>query len=561
MAKVLIEITADGQKAILRLNSAQTVFGSDVTCDVVLPQAGIAPKHFILNVDAGLMRVRALQERTSGSVAGRELSTEWQILHPKERITLSTAGGGVGIQVKAVSSYYSGAIVRESELPSTAPRAGAFAPQVATLADVESGASLFSPPRQLGKAREPKSKRAGWSGNSMALLFASLVLVMIVGIVTAGIVKQTGRSRQSRAVGERTQSIHDNIDKAREEIKRKEFVKAKQSLDTARETAEAIGKVDEFRTTIDAMVRSPQIRYGANGYTEFESVWHPGDQVKAEVAARERDGPRLEEFRRKVTDSLTQKDYENARRYCDDALEILSQHTLPPSPVVAEFTSLKTRVQNQLVAADMLAKGMVLYDEKWITPDQKSRLQKEAVGLAEYRGKWLPKAEAFAAEQTDKGLVLFEGKWMTPDDRRVAQGYVQFEGNWVLKEERETILAARAEQDRRERAALEAERQRLEAAARARGELAARLERQKPDAYAMSQAFLRDTLKAPRQAEFPDYADAKVRVVVSDGWFLVSAYVDAPNAFNTMLRKSYMSKLRPVGGDKWESEATFLLDD
>lgn len=59
--------------------------------------------------------------------------------------------------------------------------------------------------------------------------------------------------------------------------------------------------------------------------------------------------------------------------------------------------------------AEMLAKGLVRYQDRWVTPDEKSKLE--------------------------QGLVLFEGKWMTVPEAKRKQGLEEFEGAWMPKAE------------------------------------------------------------------------------------------------------------------------------
>jgi hypothetical protein len=252
---------------------------------------------------------------------------------------------------------------------------------------------------------------------------------------------------------------------------------------------------------------------------------------------------------------------ENARRSSEEALALMAAEPVHPHPLEEEVTGLRDDIKNNLVAAEMTAKGFVLYEKRWVTPQEQFRLEQIANGLAEYKGKWMSKGDAFSAEQTDKGLVLFQGRWMTPDEQKVAQGFVKFEDTWVKPEEKARILeeraqAARLEGERLEReriaAAQEAERQQKERVA---------IDAKMPDAYSMSQAFVRDILKSPASAQFQPYESPKVSVTYKDGWYTVMAVVDAQNGFGALLRSTYLCKLQPVGGDRWKAETTFLLDN
>jgi hypothetical protein len=278
--------------------------------------------------------------------------------------------------------------------------------------------------------------------------------------------------------------------------------------------------------------------------------------------AMDRDNPQIQALQDSATKALTTgKDVEIGLRDCETALALMAAEPVHPHPMLSKISGLRDDLKNQSIAAEMTAKGFVLYDRKWVTTEERFRLTQLSLGLVEYKGKWLRKADAFAAEQTDKGLVLFAGKWMTPDEERIAQGFVNFEGEWITVAQKQEILTKRAEAERLEREQ-EAQKQRAaEAEAERQRQALAAIEAAKPDAYAMSQEFVKDILKSPTSAQFQPYTSARVTVVYSEGWYLVSGVVDAQNGFGAMLRKSYICKLRPVAGQKWQAENTFLLDN
>jgi hypothetical protein len=70
------------------------------------------------------------------------------------------------------------------------------------------------------------------------------------------------------------------------------------------------------------------------------------------------------------------------------------------------------------IEQEMRAKGLVNYEEEWVTPEERARRE----------------LEKFEAEQRAKGLVKFEGQWMTPEEmnRIVAERH---------KKEVETLIA------------------------------------------------------------------------------------------------------------------------
>jgi hypothetical protein len=55
--------------------------------------------------------------------------------------------------------------------------------------------------------------------------------------------------------------------------------------------------------------------------------------------------------------------------------------------------------------AEMLARGFVRYGERWVTPDEKAKLE---AGLVFYEGRWMEKAESMRLQ----GLEEFHGDWL-----------------------------------------------------------------------------------------------------------------------------------------------------
>ena len=79
----------------------------------------------------------------------------------------------------------------------------------------------------------------------------------------------------------------------------------------------------------------------------------------------------------------------------------------------------------------------------------------------------------------------------------------------------------------------------------------------KPDAlhaYAMSQVFVQQQLKAPSTAEFARMSQATITDLGGGRW-RVTAYVDSENGYGAMLRLSYTAVLKWTGGDKWLLES------
>jgi hypothetical protein len=333
------------------------------------------------------------------------------------------------------------------------------------------------------------------------------------------------------------------------------YVEAKASLDTAQDIARRYGWNEQLEET-RLLYNRPEIQYGANGYEQVGGKW-----VEPAVAAAWRDAksklnPRIDELLQTAQTQFRNKQYTDAEASTAQALALMEQFPkeAQPHPLKESAQTLGQQAKNEAIAGEMRAKGLVLFQSKWMKPEEKFALEQQAKGLALYKGKWMAKEEAFAAEQTDKGLVLYGDKWMTPEQKLIAQGHVQFEGKWVMAGVRDNILAQRAAEER----ARQAEATRLAAERKEQERLA---ESRKEDAFAMSQVFIKRTLKHPESATFPDYSDSRVIVVYKDGWYLVRSSLRGENGLGTLVGRIYIVKLRPTTGDTWQCESADLVDE
>ncbi|WP_372369384.1 hypothetical protein [Candidatus Uabimicrobium sp. HlEnr_7] len=86
-------------------------------------------------------------------------------------------------------------------------------------------------------------------------------------------------------------------------------------------------------------------------------------------------------------------------------------------------------------ALEQEAKGLILYNNKWITSEEKYALEQKAKGLIEHKGKWITSSEKYILEQKAKGLVKYNDKWITPLEKytfeQKAKGLVQYKDKWV----------------------------------------------------------------------------------------------------------------------------------
>lgn len=97
---------------------------------------------------------------------------------------------------------------------------------------------------------------------------------------------------------------------------------------------------------------------------------------------------------------------------------------------------------NNKKAREML--GYVEHQGKWYTPRELEKMkadadreEKLAAGLVEYKGEWMKKEDV---ENLQKGLVKYEEKWVTPEVKdRLEQGLVLYDGQWVKEEDVEKM--------------------------------------------------------------------------------------------------------------------------
>ncbi|MCY2928897.1 MAG: hypothetical protein NTV86_05275 [Planctomycetota bacterium] len=502
---------------------------------------------------------------------GRELASDWAILPPSSRVAIP---GGPHAHSLLLDFDYKppkhNAVILQGNAPSV------------TELDCDSPSQLVtaSPLDQQGWVNwaqaDPKpSDKSIASTASIPVsscgdkprgarkmpVLIGMGLCMFVTIV--GLLLYNGHCRtvEAEQVKAEMRYVRDHLVQAENLLGKREYVAAKAALEAAAPIARKYTALAYELNKITALQEADAIRLGAAGYVEEEGRWLPAETARAWAAARERDDPKIASREREASDALKAEKFDDARVACEEALALMASFPVKPHPKEKAIKDLLEAAKAQAQAAEMTAKGFVLYQNKWVTPDQKFRLEQQARGLEEYRNKWMTKDEAFAAKQTDKGLVLYGGKWMTPDDKMIAQGNVRFEGQWVRAEEKARIIAKREADAQLEQVRLAVEKARQDEERERVRQEAARAEKLKATAYVMSQEFAKKKLKAPASAIFQPYASGDVIVIYKDGWFAVKAVVDSQNSYGAMLRATYFSKLRPVPGSTstWETESTFIL--
>ncbi|MCY2924470.1 MAG: hypothetical protein NT031_03375 [Planctomycetota bacterium] len=546
--------------------------GKSASCNLRLPFPWLHDEHLVIENSNDLVRIRSVAGGECAMMDGRELASDWAILPPSSRVAIP---GGPHAHSLLLDFDYKppkhNAVILQGDASSTTEPACDSPAQLVTASPLDQRGWLDwaqadpqpSDTSIAPTASTPVSSCGGKpQGSPKARILVGTALCMFVTIVGLLLYNRHCRRLETEQVKAEMKYVRDHLCQAETLLSKKEYAAAKAALEAAAPLAKRHGDLAYESEMIATLQQSEAIRLGGAGYVRDEGRWLPAETARALAAARERDDPKIASREREAADALKAGKCDDARLACEEALALMASFPVKPHPKEKAITDLLEAAKAQAQAAEMTAKGYVLYQNKWVTPDQKFRLEQQARGLEEYRNKWMTKDEAFAAKQTDKGLVLFGGQWMTPDDKMIAQGYAQFEGQWVKAEEKARIIAKREADAQLEQARLAAEQARQdEERERARQE-AARAEKLKAAAYSMSQEFIKKKLKAPASAIFQPYASDDVTVLYKDGWFLVKAPVDSQNSYGAMLRGTYISKLRPIPGSAsmWEAEATFMVD-
>lgn len=70
-------------------------------------------------------------------------------------------------------------------------------------------------------------------------------------------------------------------------------------------------------------------------------------------------------------------------------------------------------ITKEALEEEQIAKGLVKYQNKWFTPEEKYELEQKSKGLIKHGDKWLTYDEA----QRAKGLVKYQKRWVTPEQK------------------------------------------------------------------------------------------------------------------------------------------------
>lgn len=550
MAMVQITVRLGGTSKVFKGSQRRIEIGKAPGCDLLLPFKSLRDHHLTLENRQEGMRVKAALEESSVTLSGVTVGTGWIALPNQANLDVAISGGrtivleitstpgpksdDLGAFILRDAPVGGQAAAREDDLDVQFASGGVGIQGAGTfndIAELSSGAPVVP-------AAEPV--RIGQFSSTAAIwMTAGLYVVLIVCALGFNRYRQ---ANARRIVEADTSLVNDQLAKANDLIRSRDYVGAKAAIDVAEPAAQRQPTLAPALAEIERLRGKPEIRYGAEGYEQVDDQWLPANIAHAYRTARERDDPRIAQLERMAAEAQASKRYEQGRLACDQAIALMEAMPVKPHPRYSAIKAQRDGLASDATAAEMTAKGLVQYQGRWVMPDEKIRLEQEAKGLVQYQGQWMTKDQVAEAQaKGDNGMVFFNGKWMTPDDKMKADGYVQFEGKWVKPPERDKILADRKAE---EVASKQAE---------------AHAEALKRVAYTNSQACIRASGHLPAAAKFQDFNDGKVSVVFDDGWYIVRGVVTMANGKS---ERTYYCRLRPKNaeGTEWEESTTLFAD-
>lgn len=518
--------------------------GRSTRNDLVLPFPFVQDDHLLIENNATGMRIRTMGTEARATAEGKAIGGSWVAIASPGHVEIPTSNGNkLRLDVMWTEPRLSAMILRDAE---AAPQSLEGAGGVSVLSQSRLTAGKGYSDGNFAAADMDASNSASpptapwWASRRVTIpMVGGIYVVLIVGALAFNRV-QIAKERQRLA--DDTQFVSAKIESANNLIRSGNYSAAKSDLDAAEPVAKRVPQLADALADIGKIRAKPEIQYGATGYVLVGDQWILEQTAKEMKAQRERDDPKIAELERSAAENLAAGKYDDALSACQQALALMRAETAQPHPREAAVTAQIDRIKNQSISASMTAKGLVLYDGRWITPDEKFKLEQKAKGLELYDGQWMNREQiAEAKDRAAQGLVLYDGKWMTPDQKKEAQGLVKFEGEWVKAADRDATLAKR----KAEEVAQKAEQ--------------ARADSQKKIAYSKSQFFLREKEGLPASAHFPEFDSDKVTVVEDQGWFIVQGVVTLGGENGKA--KTYYCKLRPKSvGTEWEADATSFAE-
>jgi hypothetical protein len=532
----------------------RVVVGKGAGCDLVLPFKHLQDEHLIAESLGNAIRVRAASPEARAVVLGRELGIEWRVVPSPTRVEIAGPDGKpVVLEFARIEPGLSALFLCESSDTTNHGEPGAFDDADAEMATGSLGGATSFGLAQPGPAPggpgsfddSSGSDGASFGPFSSNLAVAGLAVIFVLLIGGALGLNRYRHALVRNAIAADEHFVAGKIAAVSELIRKKDYSGARAALDAADPVAHRQPTLAASVTEIDRLRQKPEVQLGANGYELIDGQWVAPALAQAIHTAHERDDPRIAQLEKQAADQLAARHYDAARAACEEALGIMANYPVKPhprqAPVEAELASIKA----ESVTAEMTAKGLVRYENEWVTPDEKFRREQKAKGLVEYEGSWMtPEQVAEAEKKGGSGLVFYNGKWMTPDEKMQAQGYVQFEGQWVKPEEKAATLAKRKAEE--EAAKLEQ----------------AKAEALKKVAYAKSQDFIRKQVAPSAKTTFRALDGDKVTVIWDDGWYIVRGALSISDGGAAPSEKTYFCKLRPKpdSATEWEAETTVFAN-
>jgi len=170
----------------------------------------------------------------------------------------------------------------------------------------------------------------------------------------------------------------------------------------------------------------------------FETRFGKMTFARSEISSLEKGLTPTQEFDRRWKDCKTAQDYFALGQWAADK-------KLRSAMRKAMKKALELDPQH---AAAGEALGLVLYEGKWIKPEQRDQLKADRHaadmrerGLVLHDAEWVTLAEK---KHLDAGEVYFEGRWLKPGDLQRAQGLEQLDGEWVSAARAASVLNARS---------------------------------------------------------------------------------------------------------------------
>lgn len=175
----------------------------------------------------------------------------------------------------------------------------------------------------------------------------------------------------------------------------------------------------------------------ADGKIRFRATFGELEFPRADVVRIEKGKTRQQELADRESACKTAEDYYqlglwakeqklagDAKRCMAKAIELDKKHAgahqfFGHVEYKGDWMTPEERDQRQKadLEADMLARGLVRFQDRWVTPDEKAHLEKNEVLVD---GAWIP----FADAQRKRGLEEFDGTWL-PRSEAIARGHAK----------------------------------------------------------------------------------------------------------------------------------------